>query len=302
MSNQPTSDYADLPPHPLLRVEITEDGRVLVDGWQIEVPHGDVRAAAVNAAEDYAANRGHPVRVTVRMPHGQSANLIAAPGVRVDPRPQPPAQPAPAAPAAVAARGRDQVAEWSPHDSPAAAPTPSPASVLDPTRRYPAALAPAPTMRVQLPPPAAAPANTNGSANGHVVRALPIPAPAAAHRDDAVRAAYALLKDHPQPPQVAAEDVPAWPSLAITLAADGSAQVEGRPVPAVPGFSVREAAIAAAALHVRSIGLMRPVRAVATEPDGTQWPLIVHVNGSASAAGHPVNPPKKKRLRRERSG
>jgi hypothetical protein len=309
MSSQP-GDHADLPPHPVLRIEITEDGRVLVDGWQIEVPHGDVRAAAVNAAEDYAANRGHPVRVTVRLPHGQAVNLISAPGDRVTPQPQPtPADQAPAArplptpePAAAVAPAR-QPAEWSPHASPADAARLHP--VGDPPRRYPAANpAPAATMRIAPPAPTAPPPTGNGHANGHSAAAHPVPtAPPAARRDDQARAVYALLKDHPQPPgDVAPGDVPAWPTLAITLHEDGRAQVEGRDVPQVTGFTGREAAVAAAALHVRALGLIRPVRAVATDPDGTQWPLIIHPNGAATGAGEPVVPPKKKRRRRERPG
>jgi hypothetical protein len=258
--NTQAADFADLPAHPLLRIELTADGRVLVNGQPIEVPHGDVRAAAVNAAEDYAASRGHPVRVTVRLPHSAPVNLIASPGQRVVPQPQ-----APPAPAVAASFGGP----------------------------------PAATMRITLPAPIAAQPTADGHANVRAESAAP--APPAAHRDERVRALYALLKDHPQPPEgVRPGEVPAWPTLAITLHAEGRAQVEGREVPQVDGFSAREAAVAAAALHLRALGLDRPARAVATDPDGTVWPLIIHPNGSAEGAGEPAAVPRRRLRRRER--
>lgn len=243
MSTTPATDFDELPPHDLLRIEITKDDRVLVDGWEIEAPEGDLRAAAVNAAADYAERMGHPVRVVITTPDGQATRMIASPGARVEPRPATPLPP-----------------------------------VEPPPER---------TRRVALPASARA-----------AVRALRSSSqqPAARPPQPALQQLYALLAAHPQPPEdFAAGDVPAWPTLRIVLTGDDRATVEGRPVAPIAGVTVREVAVATAAAHAQALGLTRPVRAVATDPDGTQWPLIVHPNGSASAgAGDPIRPPKKR--------
>jgi hypothetical protein len=78
--------------------------------------------------------------------------------------------------------------------------------------------------------------------------------------------------------------VPAWPVIAIELTAAGHALVNATPVPA--GENARAAAIEAAARYAARLG--RPVRATATEADGTSWPLIIHPDATVSAAGGPT--------------
>ena len=94
--------------------------------------------------------------------------------------------------------------------------------------------------------------------------------------------------------------VPPWPVLAITLAADGTATVDGVAVPRVPGCDPRATAIAAAARAAAARGLNRAVRATATDPDGTAWPLIIHPDGTATDAGPPTPAPHRRRSFRRR--
>ncbi|KWX05995.1 hypothetical protein TH66_00380, partial [Carbonactinospora thermoautotrophica] len=71
--------------------------------------------------------------------------------------------------------------------------------------------------------------------------------------------------------------VPAWPVVTIALTATGQAYVNRVPVPYPPGADPRAAAVRAAAAIAVQLG--RPVRATATDPDGTTWPLIIHPDG-----------------------
>lgn len=87
-------------------------------------------------------------------------------------------------------------------------------------------------------------------------------------------------------PEIA--EIPAWPVVPIELGADGSARVEGDPVPVAAGEDPRAAAVRVVAATARIIG--RPVRAEAREADGTTWPLIVTPDGAVVPAG-PGRPP-----------
>lgn len=94
--------------------------------------------------------------------------------------------------------------------------------------------------------------------------------------------------------------IPAWPHLRIELASDGVIRIDGDAVPAIPGFSPYASAIAAAAARLAAQGLNRPVRATATDPDGTAWPLLIHPDGTASSAGEPAAADRSRRSTRGR--
>lgn len=87
--------------------------------------------------------------------------------------------------------------------------------------------------------------------------------------------------------------VPAWPVVSIELSIDDTVHVDGVRVPVPPGAHPRAVALEVAAATARSLG--RPVRAVAKEPDGTAFPLIVAQDGAVSASDNPVPPASKRR-------
>jgi len=93
-----------------------------------------------------------------------------------------------------------------------------------------------------------------------------------------------LLKGRP----VGGNDIPAWSVIAIAISADETVRVNGEPVPVAPGEDSRAAALAVVAEFARAGG--RPVRADASEADGTVFPLLVFEDGTASEAGPPVAP------------
>lgn len=94
--------------------------------------------------------------------------------------------------------------------------------------------------------------------------------------------------------------VPAWPIIGIVLTEEGKAFVDGSPVREIPGVGSRAAAVAVAAEYITHLGLARPVRAHATDPDGTVWPLLIHPDGTASAAGEPVRTDRSRRWTRRK--
>ncbi|MGP3973541.1 hypothetical protein ACTWQF_05770 [Streptomyces sp. 8N114] len=90
-------------------------------------------------------------------------------------------------------------------------------------------------------------------------------------------------------------EVPAWPAYAFVVQDSGRVAVSGPLLPASehPDRSAAIDAVAAAAA-----GLGRPVRAEATEPDGTVWLLVISPDGSvgelSGAAAQRGRPPKKR--------
>ncbi|MBQ1094399.1 hypothetical protein KBY47_35590, partial [Streptomyces sp. B93] len=74
-------------------------------------------------------------------------------------------------------------------------------------------------------------------------------------------------------------EVPAWPVYSLTVDDDGRVLASGPLVPAArhPGRAGAIGAVAAAAAR-----LGRPVRARATEPDGTVWLLAVSPDGAVA--------------------
>ncbi|MEU6201523.1 hypothetical protein [Streptomyces sp. NPDC047061] len=71
-------------------------------------------------------------------------------------------------------------------------------------------------------------------------------------------------------------DVPAWPVYTLTVHGDGRVDAVGPLVP-LSRHTGRASAVAAVAGSAARLG--RPVRAVATEPDGTVWHLVVSPDG-----------------------
>ncbi|MFF7987736.1 hypothetical protein ACFZDK_53375 [Streptomyces sp. NPDC007901] len=88
-------------------------------------------------------------------------------------------------------------------------------------------------------------------------------------------------------------DVPAWPAYALTVYEDGRVDAEGPLVPAMT-HAHRTAAIGTVAEAAARLG--RPVRAEATETDGTVWHLVVAPDGTVGElTGGPRAPAPKKR-------
>jgi hypothetical protein len=92
--------------------------------------------------------------------------------------------------------------------------------------------------------------------------------------------------------------VPAWPTIEINLDGDEHLTVNDIPIPVPPGTDPHTVAVAAASDQMSALGLERPVRAKATDPDGTVWPLIIHPDGTATAAGEPTRPDQNRGLLR----
>ncbi|WTW98829.1 hypothetical protein OG216_38230 [Streptomycetaceae bacterium NBC_01309] len=84
-------------------------------------------------------------------------------------------------------------------------------------------------------------------------------------------------------------EVPAWPVVAIDLRTDGRVRVDDETVTVPDGADTRQTAIEAVAAIASLIG--RPVRAEASEPDGTVWPLVVTPEGHVLSAGTARRPP-----------
>ncbi|MEV4440919.1 hypothetical protein AB0K09_18255 [Streptomyces sp. NPDC049577] len=129
----------------------------------------------------------------------------------------------------------------------------------------------------------------------------PLPSPTQTPQDDAPAPAnhqQAQPMPGPAAQDVDPENVPAWPLVTITMTPDGAVLVNDAPVPAPEGVDARAAGVAAAADHVLRLGLARPVRAQAIEPDGTVWPLLIHPDGTASPAGDAIRPERRRWLRR----
>jgi hypothetical protein len=96
----------------------------------------------------------------------------------------------------------------------------------------------------------------------------------------------------PEPPQaVDPSAVPAWPHIDLALTADGHVMVNDKLVAVPPGVAdPRAYAVALAATELTRVGLARPVRASARDPDGTVWPILIHPGGAATEAGPPEIP------------
>lgn len=73
--------------------------------------------------------------------------------------------------------------------------------------------------------------------------------------------------------------VPAWPTYALTVRPDGRVIASG-PTMDTSGHPTRAAAIEAVAASAAGLG--RPVRATATEADGTIWHLVVSPDGTVA--------------------
>jgi hypothetical protein len=108
----------------------------------------------------------------------------------------------------------------------------------------------------------------------------------------------------PEPPQlVDPAAVPAWPHIDLALTADGHVLVNDKLVAVPPGVAdPRAYAVALAAAELARVGLARPVRASARDPDGTVWPILIHPGGAATEAGPPEIPGAGKRGRRSEAG
>ncbi|WP_030185971.1 hypothetical protein [Streptomyces sp. NRRL S-813] len=78
-------------------------------------------------------------------------------------------------------------------------------------------------------------------------------------------------------------DVPAWPAYKLTMHEDGGVLTSG-PLMAARRHTTRAAAIATVAVAADRLG--RPVRATATEQDGTVWHLIISPGGEVDEASH----------------
>jgi hypothetical protein len=96
----------------------------------------------------------------------------------------------------------------------------------------------------------------------------------------------------PEPPRpVDPAAVPAWPHIDLALTGDGHVLVNEKLVAVPPGIAdPRAYAVALAAAELVRLGLARPVRATARDPDGTVWPLLIHPGGAATEAGPPEIP------------
>ncbi|MBQ0862787.1 hypothetical protein [Streptomyces sp. RK75] len=90
------------------------------------------------------------------------------------------------------------------------------------------------------------------------------------------------------------DEVPAWPAYAFVVRGSGQVAVSGPLLPACehPSRTSAVDAVAAAAA-----GLGRPVRAEATEPDGTVWHLVISPDGAVGelSGGAPRGRAPKKR-------
>lgn len=84
--------------------------------------------------------------------------------------------------------------------------------------------------------------------------------------------------------------VPPAPLVTIVLSSNGTATVDNTPVPPpLPGQDIRTAALIE--VTVRAARMGRAVRAVAKEPNGSVWPLIVDVDGTVTPVpAHPALP------------
>ncbi|MDJ0344228.1 hypothetical protein QMK19_28895 [Streptomyces sp. H10-C2] len=85
-------------------------------------------------------------------------------------------------------------------------------------------------------------------------------------------------------PKPTADQVPAWPCYQLTAADDGTVTLSG-PLTGPGPYPGRAEAVAAVAAAITGAELPRPVRAQATDADGTVWPLIISPTGEVSEAG-----------------
>jgi hypothetical protein len=98
-----------------------------------------------------------------------------------------------------------------------------------------------------------------------------------------------LPPSEPQPVDPAT--IPAWPHIDLALTDDGHVLVNEKLVAVPSGVAEPRAyAVALAAAELGRLGLARPVRATARDPDGTIWPLLIHPGGAATEAGPPELP------------
>jgi hypothetical protein len=74
-------------------------------------------------------------------------------------------------------------------------------------------------------------------------------------------------------------DVPAWPVYTLTVGEDGRVSASG-PSIAASWHPTRAAAVGQVAASAAQLG--RPVRARATEPDGTEWHLVIFPDGEVA--------------------
>ncbi|MFI9311120.1 hypothetical protein [Streptomyces triculaminicus] len=125
------------------------------------------------------------------------------------------------------------------------------------------------------------------------------PAPASVEQHEVPPVGERQLESLAPQPAAAQQSVPAWPLVTIAMAKDGTVVVNDQPVPVPAGADPRAIGVAAAAEHVTHLGLARPVRARATEPDGTIWPLLIHPDGTAAPAGEAIRPERRRWLRRK---
>jgi hypothetical protein len=262
-----TPRFDDIPREPLVLLVITPDHRAYIDGTPLEVPAGtDPRIAAANAAIARAQQLGHALRAVLDDADGQRWPMILTPegGVFQATRPLRDTPPSDL------------------HDARQQMPTPKADNSEDsgPTP---------PTVTANPAPPGA---DRPTGLNGH---SQP---PADPHETRLIRVRETDLR----PPEgIDPGSVPAWPLVTIVLTEEGKAFVNDTPVNQPPGVEPRAAAVAAAAEHIAQLGLARPVRANATEPDGTVWPLLIHPDGTATAAGEPIRPERGRRWSRRKS-
>jgi hypothetical protein len=257
--------FNDIPREPLILLVVTPDRRAYVDGTPIAVPAGtDPRVAAANAAITRAQQLGRAVRAVLDDADGQRWPMILTPegGVFQATRP---------------------LRDIPPTDS-RSVPDASASAEKRPEEPRPAAIT-----RQDLPPDRT---DVPATVNGHPQR------PTDPHETRLIRVREADLRP---PEEIDPSTVPAWPLVTIVLTEEGKAFVNDTPVSQRDGVDPRAAAVAAAAEHIAQLGLARPVRANATEPDGTIWPLLIHPDGTATAAGEPIRPERGRRWPRRKS-
>ncbi|MFI8848871.1 hypothetical protein ACIGW3_01485 [Streptomyces sp. NPDC053499] len=89
-------------------------------------------------------------------------------------------------------------------------------------------------------------------------------------------------------------EVPAWPTYALVVQDSGRVTVSG---PLLPASEHSSRASAIDAVAAAADGLGRPVRAEATEPDGTVWHLVISPDGAVGELSDGAQPAKAPRKR-----
>ncbi|MGH3302159.1 MAG: hypothetical protein ACRDOK_10840 [Streptosporangiaceae bacterium] len=127
------------------------------------------------------------------------------------------------------------------------------------------------------------------TADGTIMQAAEAMTDGAGVALDPAQAAPVSPPDPPEPVDPAA--VPAWPHFDLALTGNGHVLVNETLVAVPSGVAdPRAFAVALAAAELARLGLARPVRATARDPDGTVWPILIHPGGAATEAGPPETP------------